>query len=172
LVPFFGTNLQIRQLSTEKIAAYEEGRIKEVPAWTVRNELTVLRHLLRLSHRKWGYLDRVPEIELPKAPRGRTRYLNEIAKLLKAPPAHQRTSISRPSSRWRSIMGLTWERVDLAKDLGFGARITLYDTKNGEARGLPLNKAAIRTAFKKAVERADLPDFRFHTISGTLRRPI
>ena len=93
------------------------------------------------------------------------------------------------------IMGLRWERVDLA-DSGFNARITLYDTKNGEPRGVPLNQAAIatlsalepdpakrqgsvfkrkngeswgqiRTAFEKAVERAGLMDFRFHDLRHT-----
>ena len=98
--------------------------------------------------------------------------------------------------RKNEILGLTWEQVDLAKDLGFNARITLYDTRNGEPRGVPLNKDAvavlseigpdpakregsvfkrangedwgqIRTAFEKAVERADLPDFRFHDLRHT-----
>lgn len=84
LLPAFGAGLLIRQLSAEKIAAYEEQRIETVGAWTVRNELTVLRHMLRLAHRKWNYLDRMPEIELPTAPRGRTRHLteHEIQKLL------------------------------------------------------------------------------------------
>ncbi len=74
LLPFFGDGLPLRQLSSEKIAVYEEHRIKQVSPWTVRNELTILRHLLRLSQRKWKYLDTVPEIELPKAPEGRTRF--------------------------------------------------------------------------------------------------
>jgi len=98
--------------------------------------------------------------------------------------------------RKNEILALTWERGDLAKDLGFNARITLYDTKNGEPRGIPLNKAAIaaltsiepdaeqqagrvfkrrngedwgqiRTAFENAVERAGLPDFRFHDLWHT-----
>ena len=84
LVPAFGAGLPIRQLTTQMIAAYEERRKAElscrktkVSDWTLRNELTVLRHLLRLPHRRWGYLDRVPVIEMPKAPKGRTRFLNE-----------------------------------------------------------------------------------------------
>lgn len=86
LLPAFGAGLLIRQLSAEKIAAYEEQRIKAVSAWTVRNELTVLRHMLRLAHKKWGYLDREPDIELPKAPAGRMRFLGkeEIERLLLA----------------------------------------------------------------------------------------
>ena len=102
--------------------------------------------------------------------------------------------------RKSEILGLKWERIDLAKDLGFNARITLYDTKNGEPRGVPLSRAAIaaltalepdpdkregsvfkrkngedwgqiRTGFDKAVERAGLSDFRFHDL-GTRARAI
>lgn len=205
LLPFFGAGVLVRQLSAEKIATYEERRISDVSAWTVRNELTVLRHLLRLAHRKWNYLDRVPEIELPKAPRGRTRYLteSEIAKLLNACRQSRNQHLAcivtlaiNTGMRKNEIMRLKWERVELDKDLGFNARITLYDTKNGEPRGVPLNTAAgaalaalepdpakrvgsvfkrkngeawgqIRTAFEMAVERAGLSDFRFHDLRHT-----
>lgn len=205
LVPAFGSGLLIRQLSTEKIAAYEERRITQVSPWTVRNELTVLRHMLRLAHRKWNYLDRVPEVELPKAPRGRTRYLNEgeIKKLLASCAVSKNKHLGvivrlaiNTGMRKSEILNLRWERVDLSADFGFNARITLYDTKNGEARGVPLNWAAItalttlepvpekregsvfkrkngedwgqiRTAFENAVELAGLADFRFHDLRHT-----
>jgi integrase len=57
----------------------------EVSAYTVALELAVLRHMLRLG-RRWGYLDEVPEIEMPKKPEGRQRYLDEgeITRLLDA----------------------------------------------------------------------------------------
>ncbi|HSL05557.1 MAG TPA: site-specific integrase [Nitrospiraceae bacterium] len=205
LLQTFGAGLLIRQLSAEKITAYEEQRIETVSAWTVRNELTVLRHMLRLAHKKWGYLDRVPEIELPKAPNGRTRYLTEgeITKLLAACAQSRNPHLTaivtlalNTGMRKGEILGLTWERVELDKDLGFNARITLYETKNGEPRGVPLNTAAgaalsalesdlhkrigrvfkrrdgsawgqIRTGFETAVERAGLSDFRFHDLRHT-----
>jgi integrase len=86
LLPFFSASLPIRQLTIEKIAAYEEKRMTQVSVYTVRNELACLRHLLRLAWKKWGYLDRCPEIEMPKAPEGRTRFLSqdEITRLLDA----------------------------------------------------------------------------------------
>jgi integrase len=34
------------------------------------------------------------------------------------------------------MLGLEWERIDLSS-----ARITLYDTKNGTPRGVPMNRA-------------------------------
>ena len=98
--------------------------------------------------------------------------------------------------RKSEILGLIWERVELDKDLGFNARICLYETKNAEPRGVPLNTAAgaalsalesnpqnrigrvfkrkdgsdwgqIRTGFEADVERAGLADFRFHDLRHT-----
>jgi integrase len=199
-----GPGLPIRQLSAENIAAYEEQRIKTVSPWTVRNELTVLRHLLRLAHKKWGYLDRVPEIELPKAPRGRTRFLNEdeVTRLVyacaqsknKHLPAIVALAI-HTGMRKSEILNLRWEQIELDKAPG-NTHIRLYDTKNGEVRGVPLSTDAIaaltvlesdplkregsvfkqkngedwgqiRTAFENVVERAALSDFRFHDLRHT-----
>jgi integrase len=205
LLPFFRSALPIRQLTSEKIAAFEERRITEVSVCTVRNELACLRHLLRLSQKKWGSLDRVPEIELSKAPQGRTRFLTqaEIGCLLEA--CRQSKNKHLPAivilaintgMRKGEILGLQWERIELDKDLGFNAHLRLYDSKNGEARGVPLNKQAssalmsvepdptqrvglvfkrangqhwgqIRTTFEAAVKRAALPDFRFHDLRHT-----
>jgi integrase len=147
----------------------------------------------------------VPEIELPKAPNGRTRYLteHEIQKLLAACAASRNQHLAcmvtlaiNTGMRKSEILNLTWERIELDTDLGCNARITLYETKNGEPRGVPLNLAAgaalsalepeaqkrigrvfkrkdgldwgqIRTGFEKAVERAGLSNFRFHDLRHT-----
>lgn len=205
LLPFFGPGLPLRRLTVEKIAAFEERRMTQVSVYTVRNELACLRHLLRLSYKKWKYINDVPEIEMPKAPKGRTRFLNEqeIPRLLEAcsrsKNKHLRAIVTlaiNTGMRKGEIMGLTWERVDLARDMGFGATITLNDTKNGEPRGVPLNKqavaalasvepdharregrvfkrsngddyGAIRTAWELALARAGIKNFRFHDLRHT-----
>lgn len=119
----------------------------------MRNELTLLRRLLRLAHRKWGYLDRVLDIELPKAPRGENTVSHrkrdrETAQRLRAIQQPTPRSHCHPGDhtgmRKNEIMGLTWERVELDKDLGFNARSTLCDAKNGEPRGVPLNTGSRR----------------------------
>ena len=51
LLPAFGAGLPIRQLSAEKTAAYEERRITEVSAWTVRNDLRSCGTCARRSSR-------------------------------------------------------------------------------------------------------------------------
>jgi hypothetical protein len=52
LLPAFGAELLVRDLRGNLIAQYERRRVGQVRAFTVRNELTVLRHLLRLAKRR------------------------------------------------------------------------------------------------------------------------
>jgi integrase len=143
LLPAFGPTQTLRTLTGPLIAQYEKQRIGEVSPYTVANELGVLRHLLRLAQR-WGYLPAVPEITLPKKPPGRLRYLEveEIAQLLDACRASRNPYLATivtlavsTGMRKGEILGLEWERIDLAT-----ARITLYRTKNGQPRGVPLNR--------------------------------
>jgi len=207
LLPAFGKELLVPDLRGNLIAQYERRRVGQVSAFTVRNELTVLRHLLRLAKR-WGYLEQVPDIELPKKPEDRQRYLEheEIAKLLaacqpasKAYPKGSRnpyllaivTLALNTGMRKAEILGLEWERVNLST-----SAITLYRTKNGKPRGVPINDAVytaltdlerdperragllftrrdgaawgeIRTAFATALERAGIKGFRFHDLRHT-----
>ena len=77
--------------------------------------------MLRLA-RRWGYLDQAPEIEVPKRPSGRLRYLelDEIARLLAA----------CRESRNRYLLAIVTIAVTIA----------LYKTKNGKPRGVPINR--------------------------------
>jgi integrase len=203
LLPAFGADLPVRQLAAAMIGQYERTRAGQVSAYTVANELTVLRHMLRLG-RRWGYLDQVPDIEMPKKPDGRLRYLDEgeIAKLLEVCTCSRNPYLSavvalalNTGMRKAEILGLEWERVDLSADYGLSARITLYKTKSGKPRGVPLNEDAIaaleslkteehrsgavfkrrdgtewgqvRTAFETALKRAGIEGFRFHDLRHT-----
>jgi integrase len=146
LLPAFGATRRVREITNVMIAQYEKRRLQQVSAYTVCNELGVLRHMLRLGKR-WGYLHEVPEIVTPKKPEGRVRYLEEaeIARLLtECDACHDRsphlwtivTIAVNTGMRQDEIMGLAWERIDLAT-----SRITLYRTKSGKPRGVPINRA-------------------------------
>jgi len=144
LMPVFGADLLVRQLSAPMVAQYARRRAGEVSAFTVANELTVLRHMLNLA-RRWGYVTQVPDFDMPKKPEGRMRYLetDEIAKLLKACAVSRNQYLSaivtvalNTGMRKAEILGLEWERVDLST-----SRLTLYKTKSGKPRGVPINRA-------------------------------
>lgn len=199
LVPAFGADRNVRTLTTAMIAQYERARLGQVSPFTVANELTVLRHMLRLA-KKWGYLDHVPDIEMPKKPEWRQRFLDqdEIGRLLEACTESRNLYLSaivtlaiNTGMRKAEILGLEWTRVDLST-----SRLTLYRTKSGKPRGIPVNRAVydalvalepdqgkrtglvfkrrdgaawgqIRTAFAGALTRAGIKGFRFHDLRHT-----
>jgi integrase len=199
ILPAFGSDIPIRQLTAAAIAQYERRRIGEVSAFTVANEMTVLRHMLRLA-KKWGYLDVVPDIDMPKKPDGRQRYLelDEITRLLAACGESRNryllaivTIALNTGMRKGEILGLEWERCNFSTSM-----ITLYKTKSGKPRGVPMNSdvygaltalepelaarrgllfrkrnqrawGEIRNAFAMALQRAKIPAFRFHDLRHT-----
>lgn len=86
----------------------------------------------------------MPEVLLPKMPKGRLRYLDEeeIRRLLEACGPSRNRCLSavmvlalHTGMRKGEILGLEWERVDLSS-----ARIRLIQTKSGEPRGVPINR--------------------------------
>jgi integrase len=144
LLPALGAGTLVRSLGGPMIAQYERTRAGQVSAFTVANELSVLRHCLRLA-RRWGYLSTVPEIVLPRRPEGRLRYLDEteIGKLLAACRESRNRYLApivtlalHTGMRKGEILGLEWERVDLST-----ARLTLLQTKSGKPRGVPIGRA-------------------------------
>jgi integrase len=144
LLPAFTSDLPVRQLSASAIAQYERKRAGEVSAFTVSNELTVLRHMLRLG-RRWGYLEHVPEVDMPKKPGGRLRYLEleEITRLVTACRESRNPYLAaivilavNTGMRKGEILGLEWERINVST-----STINLYQTKSGKPRGVPMNRA-------------------------------
>ncbi len=197
LLPTFGKTLSVRHLTSEAIARYEKHRMGEVTAFTVANELSVLRHMLHKA-RKWGYLDVVPDFDLPKKPEGRDRHASpeEIRRLLEAATQSQNRELPyvivlaiNTGLRRGSLRNLQWEQVDLDRDMGFNAQITLGRIKNGKPHGVPLNKDVVDAlralqsdperragpvfhegfdeAFKATVRRARIHELRFHDLRHT-----
>src|SRR4029453_2737527 len=92
--------------------------------------------------RRWGTLEQAPDIDMPKKPDGRREYLDEgeITRLLKAcEPSRNRyfativTVALTTGMRKAGVLGLGWDRIELGT-----ARISLYKTKSGKPRGVPL----------------------------------
>ena len=142
-VPYVGAETPIAELTGDRIARYERDRT-DVSSYTVANELSVLRHLLRLA-RRWGYIKELPEVILPEKPTGRRRYLteDEIARLLAAGAGSRNPYLEtiivialNAGMRKGEILGLEWERVDFARGV-----LVLHQTKNGEPREVPMNQA-------------------------------
>lgn len=170
---------------------------------TVRSNATTVRYLAAISHvfriavNDYGWMNENPvlKVEKPKEPRGRIRFLDadERKRLLEAcqlstnPYLYTIVILALSTGmRQGEIMNLTWKNIDLSKK-----RITLFETKNGEIRVLPLSGPAldlitkltqekkvisellfpgksknkpidIRSSWRYAIKRAQIKGFRFH----------
>ena len=93
LVPFFGVDTKVGDITPARIAEYEALRASEIhprlgrpiTASTINRHLAVLRCLLKLA-KKWGHVRDVPTFEMGRQPQGRLRYLekDEAVRLLDA----------------------------------------------------------------------------------------
>ena len=129
-----------------------------------RAPATVLRYIAALSHaytiavKEWGWLDSNPMLKVtkPKQPQGRVRFLSDDEReaLLRECKASNHPDLYlavvlalSTGARQMESMGLHWDQVDLNRKV-----ITLYETKNGEIRALPL----VHHAYELMKERAKI----------------
>ena len=150
LIPAFRGLL--RSINVAEVESYMAKRAAAgAAAWTIRQELNVLIHMLHRAV-KWEFLGRSPLLDphgrplitMPKAPPGRIRFLSreEIDRLLAActhlPYLRAFVLVAlNTGCRRNEILTLTRTSVD------WQARIaTLSRTKNGEARRVYLNDVA------------------------------
>jgi integrase len=116
---------------------------------TVKRYLAVLSHAFTIARKEWHWLDTNPVLNVgkPKEPPGRVRYLSddERPRLLDACQKSANADLYvavilaiSTGGRRMEILGLRWKQVDLNR-----AVITLYETKNGDIRALPLTAKAL-----------------------------
>ncbi len=156
-------DLFMDKITGEVVAKYRDQRLTEVSNNTVRLELAFLSVVFEQSRKEWGLAvsNPVRQIRMPKPGKPRTRRLEagEEEALLTAcaeSGAHYLHSFVvlaiETGMRFGELAGVQWKHVDLDK-----RTIFLSDTKNGQARTVPLSTRAV-TAIQ------DLP----RSISGRL----
>jgi integrase len=161
---------------------------------TINRALEVVRLVLNVARDEWGWIERVPKIRLLKEPKRRVRFLTEeeANRLMLVLPEHMVAVVRyalATGCRMSEILKLEWNRVD------FDRRVSWLEpgsTKNGEGRGIPLNRdailalrsvqgqhqrwcftykgkrmAAIGSAWKRSLKRAGIEKFRFHDLRHT-----
>lgn len=129
-----------------------------------------------------------------KEPRRRIRFLTreEAERLLEALPEHLRAMVRfalAAGCRMSEILQLDWTRVDFTRRVAWLEHGT---TKNGDGRGIPLNRDAVRalrsvqrqherwcftyqgnrmravgSAWERSLKRAGIEQFRFHDLQHT-----
>lgn len=143
---------QMADLAAPDFVAWRDSRLREVSPGTVAREMTLIRSVLRLAWKEWGWLRENPlrDVKPPRTPASRKRRISqdEIDRLLlalgaesdEADTAAKRTGLAfafalETAMRAGEIVGLRWE------DVGEKS-VRLPLTKNGDARKVPLSPRA------------------------------
>lgn len=181
------------------IARYRDKRLKKVSPGTAKRDLVILSHLFEVARKEWGIhvYNPVRDIKLPPHAKARERRLRSGEEktedeeiFLLAACQEARNPFLLPivrlaletAMRQGELVSLRWEHIDLNRQIAH-----LSDTKNGEARTVPLSSTAIRVlrslprslhgqvfpgltteavkrAYIRAVRRARIEDLRFHDL--------
>lgn len=134
------------------VASWRDARLKEVAPATVVRDLALLSHVFTIARKEWGMdglLNPVQSVRKPSlvgTGRGRRLEPGEEAELLRRAQAYGgpigdviRFALETAMRRGE-IAALRWENVDLKRRVAH-----LPETKNGEARDVPLSSGALKT---------------------------
>ncbi|MDR1529247.1 MAG: site-specific integrase [Burkholderiales bacterium] len=163
------SGLRMTAITSEAIAKWRDRRLEEVSSGTVNREMDVISAVLNHARREWGIHveNPIPYVKRPAKSRARDRRLsNDEEKYLRAalttgerrPDGTFEKTARNPwlapvfelaletAMRRGELLSLSWENIDLGKRTAF-----LPDTKNGDARMVPLSTKATKTikALKK-----------------------
>ena len=175
------------------IARWRDERLRKVTPATVKRDLVLLGHVFEVARKEWGIYVHNPvrDIKLPPGGRPRDRRLlpGEEERLFAAcHEARNRWLLPlvqlalETAMRQGELLRLRWEHIDLNRRIAH-----LPDTKNGEARTVPLSTTAVtvlralpralhgdvfpgitteavKRSYMRAIRRADIEDLRFHDL--------
>jgi len=142
--------LPLNRITSEAVAMYRDDRLKTVTGCTVRKELSLLRHILKIAANEWCLTvpdNPVAKIRQPPPGQARVRRLGvDEAKALEAALAQCQNQIIQEATRFAlatgmrrgELLSLLWNDVDLSNRTAH-----LRMTKNGESRTVPLSQHAI-----------------------------
>jgi integrase len=185
------SQLNLVELTPQRIANYRDERLKEVKPNTVIRELAHISSMINHARREWGLgiNNPVAQIKKPSQPQGRKRVLNdaELSRMLQE--LEKINPFLKPlcefaletAMRRGELMSLLWANVNFEKSVAF-----LPLTKNGdsryvplsmraikilkllprdiEGRVFPLNKSSVSVLFLRAARRAKVEDIHFHDL--------
>lgn len=194
ILPFF-ENKRLSEISPFNIVKYMQARRENVSGATVNRELALMKSMFNLAI-KWkkARSNPVKEVKFYKENPPRVRFLevDEIARLLECcAPQLKPVVITALNTglRKNEILGIKWTDVDLERGI-----IYIDDSKGGEPRQIMMNGFLLRTitklqadsgsefvflnkhgkpyrdilpAFKRALRKARIYDFRFHDLRHT-----
>lgn len=163
---------RLDQIAGHEIAAWRDARLTEVAPGSVLREMTILRSVLESARRDWGWIGKNPmdDVRRPPQPKPRSRRPteDEIQRLCDALGYVPGAPVVTKQNEVAVAMLLSIETAMRAGELlsvccpPDGVRtVRIEQTKNGDARTVPLSPRAIELL-------KSLPEGRFTVESGSL----
>jgi integrase len=187
--------LMIDEINLDIIDIIRVAKLKEASKSTVNRYLALTRSILIRARDEWEWIQRVPKIRLYKETNDRERSLTNVeAKLLLTElPEHQHETVLfaiATGLRQSNVVKLEWSRINLELR---HAWVKASHSKNGKPIAIPLNdiaieilqrqigkhatsvftykgipfKAANTKAWRLALKRAGIENFRWHDLRHT-----
>ena len=166
---FFGDRV-LAEITPKVIVEYKNQRLATglAPA-SINRELAMLKKAFNLAIREWEWCrdNPVSRVSMEKGANKRDRWLteDEEARLLAACPSWLRELVVfalHSGMRLGEILALTWTGVDL-----FRKTVTVFRSKNGERRTVPLNQTVMTLLTDKAKVRHLKTTLVFPSRAGT-----
>lgn len=188
-------DLMLNEITLDVIARLKESRLKDVGKSTTNRYLAVVRAILKRAVDEWDWLDKAPKIKLFKESEGRIRFITpeQVQTLLGELPAHQRDMVIfalRTGLRQSNVFKLEWPQVNLEQAHMW---VNASQSKNRKPISVPLNDEALAVllrqvgkhpvrvftyagkpianantrAWRNALKRAGIEDFRWHDLRHT-----
>lgn len=188
-------SLPLSKLTAAHLNDWKTARLSEVAPSTVAREKNLLSSVLGFARRDWGWMTHSPmsDVRTPKSPHHRDRVITwcetkvmlrhlehkpgQRPKLKKQMVAYAFLLALRTGMRASEITGMRWERIH-------DSWLEIPDTKNSEARKVPLSKktllllerlrgisagqvllvssGTVDALFRRARSQAGLSGFKFH----------
>lgn len=189
------TTRRLDAISRELVANLGRLKAEESSKATANRYLALIRAILRRAWQEWEWLDRIPKVQLYQEPKRRVRWITpeQARALLDALPPHQRDLVwfaLATGLRQSNVLRLQWRQIDLGRKTAW---IHADEAKGRRPIAVPLNADAVAVlerrqgmhadhvftfdgnpikqantkAWRKALERAGIEDFRWHDLRHT-----
>lgn len=187
--------LMIDEINLDVIEIIRAAKLREASKSTVNRYLALVRSILIRARDEWEWIQKVPKIRLFKENNVRERSLTieQARVLLNELPLHQRSTVLfalTTGLRLSNVVKLEWAQVNLVLT---HAWVKGNESKNRKPIAIPLNEVAIQVleqqlgkhpervftylgkpfaaantkAWKAALTRAGIEDFRWHDLRHT-----
>lgn len=183
------------EITLDVIAKIKAARLKEASKSTANRFLALVRSILKRAVEEWDWLEKAPKVKLFKESEGRVRFITpeQVQALLQELPAHQKDMVLfalQTGLRQSNVLKLEWLQVNLEQEHMW---VNAADSKNRKPIAVPLNREALAVlhrqlgkhpkrvftylgkpisnanthAWKNALKRAGIEDFRWHDLRHT-----